>query len=89
MLFAAFSETSPAPNVPTNGIIAAGTSTSTIDLSSNYWGDPALIPNKIQDHTKNNALPTVVYNPTLSGHPTTTVGTNAMLQRRAVPEITR
>jgi hypothetical protein len=64
-------------NVPANGIIAAGSAGSTIDLTSNYWGDPALIPNKIDDHNKNSALPTVVYNPTLSGHPTTTVGTSA------------
>ena len=48
-------------------MIAAGTSSATIDLTYNYWGtDPSAIPGMIQDHVDNASLPTIQFNPYLT-----------------------
>lgn len=53
-----------------DGVIAAGTSTATIDLSNNYWGsNPSAIPGMIQDHFDNTALPTINFTPYLTTPP--------------------
>ncbi len=62
-------------NVGTNGIVASGDPTATINLDNNYWGttDPTQIAAKIDDHSKNSALPTVSYQPFMTAKPVQTV----------------
>ncbi len=64
--------------VPSNGIIANGSSTATIDLSNNYWGaDPTKIPGQILDHNDNTSRPTVKYTPYLALRSTQTAAATA------------
>jgi Bacterial Ig-like domain/Calx-beta domain len=51
-----------------NGVVAAGTSTATIDLRNNYWGttDATAIAGKIHDHVDDVNLPTVLFDPWLT-----------------------
>jgi hypothetical protein len=52
-------------------VVAAGNSSTTVDLANNYWGttDPTQIAAKITDHTTNSNLPTVTYQPFLTSQP--------------------
>ncbi len=64
------------PASPVNdGIIASGVSTTTINLSNNYWGttNTTQISALIDDHHISSALPTVNYSPLLSEPPTQTL----------------
>ena len=49
-------------------VVASGGSTTTIDLTNNFWGtlNTTQIAAKITDHTKNSSLPTVLYQPFLT-----------------------
>lgn len=62
-------------NVSSNGIVATGASTSTIDLTNNYWGTSvaADIADKVLDHHKDATRPTVLYQPFYTGKPVQTV----------------
>jgi hypothetical protein len=79
--------------VGANGVIAAGASTSTIDLTNNYWGttDVSAINGKIRDHVDDAKLPTVVFQPFLNQRPVvvTSVTINSgAVQRSRVTTIT-
>jgi hypothetical protein len=53
-----------------NGVIAAGSSSATINFENNYWGsDPAAIPAMIQDNADNATLPTIDFSPNLTTPP--------------------
>ena len=55
-------------NVPSKGIIAAGSSTAMIDLEYNYWGTTSAmqIATQILDNKTNSSLPTIDYSNFLS-----------------------
>ncbi len=56
-------------NIAANGVVAAGDSTATIQLASNYWGssNAATIEAKIVDHTTHSNLPSINFQPFLKG----------------------
>ena len=60
-------------------MVASGGSTTTIDLTDNFWGtlNTTQIAAKITDHTKNSSLPTVVYQPFLGEDATGVTAANA------------
>ena len=60
-------------------VVASGGSTTTIDLTNNFWGtlNTTQIAAKITDHTRNSSLPTVVYQPFLSEDATGVTAANA------------
>ena len=60
-------------------VVASGGSTTTIDLTNNFWGtlNTTQIAAKITDHTKNSNLPTVLYQPFLSEDATGVTAANA------------
>ena len=60
-------------------VVASGGSTTTIDLTNNFWGtlNTTQIAAKITDHTKNSSLPTVLYQPFLTEDATGTFASNA------------
>ena len=60
-------------------VVASGGSTTTIDLTNNFWGtlNTTQIAAKITDHTKNSNLPTVLYQPFLSENATGVTAANA------------
>ncbi len=60
-------------SISNNNIVASGDPAASIDISGNYWGttNTATIAAKIVDHTTNVNLPTIVYQPILSGAGTT------------------
>jgi hypothetical protein len=56
-------------NVPNKGVVAAGDANAHINLEGNYWGSTviATIAAKIVDHSTNANLPTIDYQPFISG----------------------
>ncbi len=60
-------------------VVASGTSTATIDLTSNFWGtlNTSQIAAKITDHTENSSLPTVLYEPVIAENATGVTAANA------------
>ncbi len=62
-------------NVGSNGIVATGSPSSTINLINNYWNTsvPSDIAAKILDHAQDATRPTVQYQPFITGKPVQTV----------------
>ena len=60
--------------VPTKGVVASGDANADINLAGNYWGSTviATITAKIVNHATNANLPTIVYQPFVSGASGTT-----------------
>ncbi len=60
-------------------VVASGGSTTTIDLTNNFWGtlNTTQIAAKITDHTNNSSLPTVLYQPFLTEDATGTFASNS------------
>ena len=56
-------------NVPAKGVVASGDANAKIQMVGNYWGSTviATIESKIVNHVTNAALPTIVYQPFVSG----------------------
>ncbi len=62
-------------------VVASGGSTTTIDLTNNFWGtlNTTQIAAKITDHSNNSNLPTVLYQPFLSENATGTYAADASI----------
>ncbi len=56
-------------NVPAKGVVASGDANAKIQMVGNYWGSTviATIESKIVDHVTNGNLPTIVFQPFVSG----------------------